>query len=178
MTNSLSASQWAWEFLRRNPKYRSDYSRLNTRGRQAIDQLFPLLQQTATDQEAAKWGLLAFEDPDIQARQALPFWAIGPTLEAEIVRTGDKPFLPMLRRAGTRANGLQLLGGAMVLTLERDNQSLQILLRDGRSFDETSNVILRLPVNLSLPAHIARGLNFCSLVADKQVKKIMARLAL
>jgi len=173
-SNLLSSSQWAWEFLRRNPKYRSDWSRLHKGKRLALDQPFALLRQEALDQKAAKWGLLAFEDPDIPSLRALPFWAIGPILEAEIINHGNDPLLPLLSKTGTRVSGLQLLGGALILTLEKNNQSLQLWLRDGRSFDETSNVALRLPVNVAFPIQIARCLNFWNLITSKQVKKITA----
>ncbi|NQU58497.1 MAG: hypothetical protein HQ513_14790 [Rhodospirillales bacterium] len=172
--NLLSTSQWAWEFLRRNPKYRSDWSQFHKGKRLALDQSFPLLRQKALDQEAAKWGLLAFEDPDTPSLRALPFWAIGPILEAEIIQHGDEALLPLLRKTGTRVSGLQLLGGALILTLEKNNQFLQLWLRDGRSFDETSNVVLRLPVNVAFPIQIARCLNFWNLITSKQAKKITA----
>ncbi len=76
--NSMSASLWAWEFLRRNPEYRSDWSRLPLSDRPDTDHPLTFIRQKAIDHEAAKWGLLAYENPNNSASQATPFWAIGP----------------------------------------------------------------------------------------------------
>lgn len=72
----LDAADWAWEFLRRNADYAADW-------RRSVPQHLPLL--TLTDgtrllrlprrfPHAEKWGLLAFADPALAARQAPVFW--------------------------------------------------------------------------------------------------------
>jgi hypothetical protein len=62
---SLPRTAWAWEFLRRNPNYGSDYA--------------SHLAGHPTDNEpdhlsALPWGLLRFENPMIDARAASVFW--------------------------------------------------------------------------------------------------------
>ena len=62
---ALPRTAWAWEFLRRNPKYGSDYA--------------SHLAGHPTDNEpdhlsALVWGLLRFENPMTDARSASVFW--------------------------------------------------------------------------------------------------------
>ena len=52
----LSRVGWAWEFLRRNTKYRQQYVERTT---------------SACPEE---WGLLYFENPDLDSRRAAVFW--------------------------------------------------------------------------------------------------------
>lgn len=53
----LSRHGWAWEFLRRSPVYRDGY-----------------LQYGAATANTADWGLLRYEDPTRDARDAAVFW--------------------------------------------------------------------------------------------------------
>ena len=53
----LSRRGWAWEFLRRNPEYRSDFQ----------------INRKDSDR-AGRWGLLHFSDPTICALRADTFW--------------------------------------------------------------------------------------------------------
>ena len=75
-TEALSHSQWAWEFLRRNPEYRETWRRwLGAR-----NELGTSVDATEAFQEFAKWGLNAPHDPAIQAgpdragRSNAPLW--------------------------------------------------------------------------------------------------------
>ncbi|WP_246668114.1 MULTISPECIES: DUF2285 domain-containing protein [Bradyrhizobium] len=72
----FDAADWAWEFLRRNADYAADW-------RSSVPRHLPCL--TLTDGTrllrlprrfplAEKWGLLAFSDPTLAARDALVFW--------------------------------------------------------------------------------------------------------
>ena len=54
----LSRVGWAWEFLRRNTKYRQQYVERTT---------------SACPEE---WGLLYFENPDLDSRRAAVFWRL------------------------------------------------------------------------------------------------------
>lgn len=53
----LSRRGWAWEFLRRSPGYRAAFQR-----------------QEASVADAAQWGLLKYEDPQRDAKDAVVFW--------------------------------------------------------------------------------------------------------
>ena len=58
----LSAEGWAWEFLRRNPSYRSHYLACRE------------VDDFAASRAAHRWGLLRFANPDEDARSAIVFW--------------------------------------------------------------------------------------------------------
>jgi hypothetical protein len=59
----LSPEGWAWEFLRRNTDYISDYAAFNG------------LDEKVAAKAALRWGLLKFVDPDVDARTAIVFWS-------------------------------------------------------------------------------------------------------
>lgn len=172
--NYMSASLWAWEFLRRNPAYRSDWSRFSSYRGTSTDHSISLYQQKVSDQEAMKWGLMAYEHPDAETDRASLFWTIETMLEAEVVQNVEAPFLPMLDKSGAGVSGLQLLDGGLVLKLEREGNSVQIRLRDGLSFNEFSGIELRLPLNQRLPVRLSRSLDFWNIAVGEQVKKIAA----
>lgn len=57
----LDGPSLAWEYLRRNPEYRADWT---LRNRENCD-------------TAGQWDLEVFEDPDLDARLARPVWRLG-----------------------------------------------------------------------------------------------------
>ena len=76
---ALGMSDWAWEFLRRNPAYRSDW-------RSSIPRHLPvvtlrdgtrLLRLRRRYPRAERWGLFAFTDPARSAPAAPVFWLPG-----------------------------------------------------------------------------------------------------
>ncbi len=79
----LSAEGWAWEFLRRNLSYRSDYIAL---GHQ---------ERPEASAAALRWGLLQLADPDLDARNAIVFW-----------NPAQNPSVLPLVTAGEAVNGL------------------------------------------------------------------------
>jgi hypothetical protein len=73
---SFDPSDWAWEFLRRNPDYRADW-------RASVPRRLPqvtlkdgtrLLRLRRRYPRAERWGLYAFADPSVPARRAPAFW--------------------------------------------------------------------------------------------------------
>ncbi|MGH6707974.1 MAG: DNA -binding domain-containing protein [Bradyrhizobium sp.] len=84
-------SDWAWEFLRRNPDYATDW-------RCSVPRRIPhitlsdgtkLLRLRRRFPRAERWGLYAFADPLIAARQAPVFWH-GAALK-QVVRVRRAP---------------------------------------------------------------------------------------
>lgn len=63
--NDLPRLGWAWEFVRRNPKYRADYASCDGASGIKVAPGYP---------EKALWPLLRFEDPHRDARQAEVLW--------------------------------------------------------------------------------------------------------
>jgi len=75
-TEIYDPSDWAWEFLRRNPAYRTDW-------RAAVPRRLPhvtlndgtqMLRLRRRYPRAEQWGLYAFADPLKAAREAPVFW--------------------------------------------------------------------------------------------------------
>lgn len=62
-TRELTRDGWAWEFLRRNPAYRTSWHHLRGARR-----------RPDADAQAAEFGLLVFEDPTRAATHAPIFW--------------------------------------------------------------------------------------------------------
>ncbi|MEX0343339.1 MAG: DUF6499 domain-containing protein [Rhizobiaceae bacterium] len=76
-TESLTDSDWAWEFLRRNPDYRADYyeSRVRTTKTVSHPSGVRIHRARGYHHNAKKWGLAVFADPDLNALQTDIFWS-------------------------------------------------------------------------------------------------------
>lgn len=85
-TLPLDMSDWAWEFLRRNPAYRNDW-------RAAVPRRLPIVSLCDGTQllrlrrrypRAERWGLFAFTDPASAAPAAPVFWL--PAIHGRLIR--------------------------------------------------------------------------------------------
>jgi hypothetical protein len=85
---SYDGSDWAWEFLRRNPDYGADW-------RSSVPRHVPhitlkdgtrLLRLRRRFPRAERWGLYAFADPSVAARQAPVFWHMAALKQVVRVR--------------------------------------------------------------------------------------------
>lgn len=174
MKNNLKCRDTAWRFLRKNPNYRTDWkSILPFANRPKIQATIPLYAQSHSDVSAQKWGLFAYEDPNDFGDLISPFWSEAPTLEAEIAPGGTPALLPMLRKAEARVMGLLLLDGDLILKVERDNDAVQVRIKNGHTFNETCGLILNLPLNLGLPAQLSHAQNLWGIASGKRVKKVI-----
>jgi hypothetical protein len=75
-TDSLTDTDWAWEFLRRNPEYRSDYCKSRARTTKPVSHPSGtrICRARGRQNKAAKWGLAVLADPDLSAVQTDVFW--------------------------------------------------------------------------------------------------------
>lgn len=130
-----------WHALRSNPDYKANW-RANAGPPSGVASAgFALRAQTEGDLEAARWGLLAWEDPRERSKFK-PFWMDGKMLEAEVVEPGESvdpvnpvdPVGMMVRATGMSVSGL-LLGGALVLKVKRGRRMEQIRVLEGERFD-------------------------------------------
>ena len=62
-----------WHSLRTNPAYRAEWREYGAAASFVESLGFPLPTQSEADLEAARWGLLAWEDPRTRSRVS-PFW--------------------------------------------------------------------------------------------------------
>ena len=73
----LTKSEWAWEFLRRNPDYKRSFivsrSRLTQITR--LNNGTPVMRPRGCQAGASDWGLACFSDPGLSAVQKPIFWS-------------------------------------------------------------------------------------------------------
>ena len=84
-------SDWAWEFMRRNPDYRADWRGSVPRHLPHItlDDGTQLLRLRRRFPRAERWGLYAFADPSFPARRVPAFW--HPDALKRVVRVRAEP---------------------------------------------------------------------------------------
>lgn len=173
MPKAKKASSTAWEFLRKNPDYISDWHHFGTMPAIKDDtRPFNIYEQHPSDQSADKWGLFTFQDPVASPERSTPFWSIAPTLEAEVVHASQVSLLPMLRETGAKITGLLLLNGDIILKVEHGASTVLVRIKDAKAFDETSGLILRLPLDLRLPVRLTRSKDLWKIAAGERFKKV------
>lgn len=77
------------------------------------------------------------EYPNVGVGCASPFWAIGPTLDAEIAEDNGFFLLPSLRQSGARVSELRLYGGGLVLIVKKDGTTMQLWITSVNDFRNT-----------------------------------------
>jgi hypothetical protein len=126
---------WAWEYLRRNPNYRTD---------------FHCAMTTRQSRSPTGWGLLAWEDPRQDARFAEPEWdsrtggevLLAPAPAGEVAPPfdfwaipgrksvrDDRDYLKVTARGGSEVLGRVQLAGTL-----RQGDPMAISLTAGRGF--------------------------------------------
>ncbi len=160
----------AWLFLRRVADYRAAW--LAHAGQAAPDadlasgpegQAFPIRAQTRADLEAARFDLLAWQDPRGEGGPASPFWIQDGMPEAT-VSLDTAPLAGVVAAGGGSLEGLRLLDGGLVLKIEHGGRAVQILLRDAGPFPEGAGIELRYPFGLRMPHSMRRLLDFWQVV--------------
>ena len=123
-----------------NPDYVADW-RANAGPVHLEPPPYVFRRQTQADLKAARWNLMAWEDPR-HPQWAIPFWLDMPTVEARVAKAGPRgkhSWRKLLRGAGARFCGLRLLDGALVLQVSRGRQAAQIRVIDGAGFDPAAS---------------------------------------
>jgi len=121
----LPNAAWAWEFLRRNPEYRTAFSAASDMP--VPEQLISggtLYQLSRTFPEAENWGLLMFADPNQSAIEADVFWhpdLLAGALRVKLTQADELPNDPhdtiILSALQTRRVILQTVQGARHILL-------------------------------------------------------------
>lgn len=136
-----------WHALKTNPDYRAEWQARGGAPQVVEAAGFALRDQTETDLEAARWGLMAWEDPRERSRFK-PFWIDERMIAAAVVEPGDTaaPVGMLVRATGMGVSGLRLLDGALVFKVKRGRRMEQIRVLEGDSFDpERSGLELQIP---------------------------------
>lgn len=119
---------WAWEFLRRNPRYRFDVTRCGAKPTIRCCGIEVIKLSASDGAEAARpWGLLYLVQPEIDCRHASIFWR--PDLCASVlpVAVGKDAMLP-----GARAVDPARLSCRTTLVMDRGRQHLLFADEAGR----------------------------------------------
>ena len=130
----------AWQILRRLPAYR--YACRRRRPRPGLPERapFPIRLQTAADLAAARFGLLAWEDPYAELGPVSPFWAVVPMVPAAAGPRAT-PLAGDAMAPGLSVAGLRLTDGSLVLKLERDGAAAQFRFEPGAGFGPADGVL-------------------------------------
>jgi hypothetical protein len=122
-----------WHALRSNLDYKADGRAQGGAPSVVGSAGFALRAQTEADLEAARWGLLAWEDPG-ERSGFKPFWIDEKMLIAVVLEPGD-PVGMSARATGMGVSGLRLPDGALVLKVKGGRRVEQIRILEGDSFD-------------------------------------------
>lgn len=128
-----------WHALRSNPDYKADWRAHGGAPPVVHSEGFALRVQTEADVEAARWGLLAWEDPKERSKFK-PFWIDEEMLEATVEEPGE-PVGVIARATEQNIPGLHLLNGVLVLKVQRGRRVEQIRILEGDSFDMERSVL-------------------------------------
>ena len=109
-----------WDSLRSNPDYRADWYEHGAAASFVESSGLPLRTQSEADLKAARWGLLAWEDPRTRSRFS-PFWVDGKMVQALAVkpRESASAMAVLARETGISFTGLRLRDGSLVLKAKR-----------------------------------------------------------
>ena len=118
LTDRNTGGGRAWQFLCCNAGYRTAWRRRHAQPGLPKQAPFQVRLQTAADLAAARWGLLAWADPDEEDGPISPFWLEAPILQIAISPDGT-PLVPGMTALGAPLSGLRLVNGDLVLKIER-----------------------------------------------------------
>ena len=156
-----------WHALRSNPDYKADWRARGGAPPVMESTGFALRAQTEADLEAARWGLLAWEDPRERSRFK-PFWIDEKMLMAAVVEPGD-PVGMLARATGMSVLGLRLLDGVLVLKVKKWRRVEQIRVLEGESFDlERTALELQVPFDGYPSAVLPRLWNLAAIMKARK----------
>ena len=131
------APERAWRLLADNPDYVSDW-RASAGPPLREGPPYAFRRQTEADLGAARWGLLAWEDPRHPQWGEL-FRADVAMAEARVAEAGAHPWRRLILESGATYSGLRLLDGALVLKVRRGRETGQVRVADGAAFDPATS---------------------------------------
>ena len=151
----------AWAVLRRTADYREAWAtHAAGSGASAAPEPgpFPIRVQAEADLGAARFEMLAWEDPFAADGPLTPFWCQSGMPEA--VPDLSAPPLAELAAEGGSVEGLRLLGGGLVLKVERAGAAVQVRLPDAGRFPDGAGLSVMHRFGLRMPHSMRRMLDF------------------
>lgn len=153
----------AWLFLRKVEEYEAEW-REHGPSAGASARLepgpFPIRVQTEIDLAAARFDLLAWENPWRDDGPVSPFWVQSGMLKG-LLDPDAKPVMAMVAEGGS-VEGLRLLCGDLVLKVEYRGAVVQVRVRGVGRFPDDGAVSVNLPFGLRVPHSARRILDFWS----------------
>ena len=121
--------------------------------------LFAIRTQTAADLEAARFDLLAWEDPWAEDGPASAFWVQSGMVEA-VLEPDAEPLVSVVAAGGGTVEGLRLADGGLVLKIECAGAAVQIRVRGSAPFPGDGGIEVRHSFGLRMPQTVGRMLDF------------------
>ena len=121
---------------------------------------FPIRIQTPVDLEAARFELLAWQDPDDEGSRS-PFWDQDGMVEA-VLEPEAEPLVSLAAAGGGSVEGLRLADGGLVLKVEYAGAVVQVRLRGSGPFPEDGGIEIRHGFERRIPKTVRRMLDFWS----------------
>ena len=118
---------------------------------------FPIRVQTAEDLEAARFDLLAWEDPCREDGPASPFWVQSGMVQGLLERDGEP--LTAMAADGASVEGLRLLCGDLVVKVEYRGAVVQVVVRGVDRFPEDGAIRVEHSFGLRMPLSARRILD-------------------
>ena len=139
--------------LRSNPDYRAGWKAHVSTAPALEPAPFPLRVQSEADLMAARWGLLAWEDPRVRNRTT-PFRSDVPMLMAKAVEPEGPDcaaLRDLVRESAAAFTGLRLRDGTVVLKAERWRRAEQVRVTNSEDFDPAGSGLVSLVTLEAMP---------------------------
>ena len=150
----------AWRMLRVLREYKEAWERHAAAGPPRVLEPGPfrIRVQTEADLEAARFELLAWEDPHDADGLAAPFWRQDGMPEG-FVHPGA-PLPAELAAEGALIEGLRLLCGDLVVRIEWRDAAVQIRILDAARFPDDCGIAVTHGFGLRMPHPVRRMVDF------------------
>ena len=132
----------AWRILRLVGDYGEAWARHGAGRPPAIEPgAFRIRLQSEADLEAARFDMLAWEDPHDVEGPVAPYW------RQDGIPVGfldpEAPPLAVAAGAGSRVEGLRLLDGDLVIRIERGGAAVQVRVRGAAPFPDDGGIAVK-----------------------------------
>ena len=168
----------AWAVLRRTAECRDAWERHRADAGASVAPEpgpFPIRVQTEVDLEAARFEMLAWEDPFAAEGPATPFWRQDGMAEA-VVDPRAPPLAGMAAEGGS-VEGLRLLAGGLVVKVECRGAAVQVLVGDGGPFPDGAGLRVMHDFGLRMPHPVGRLVEFWNVAGRAAPHEGQARVA-
>ena len=152
----------AWLYLRCVEDYRTAWGAQTALP--ALEPLFepgpfPIRIQTPANLDAARFELLAWQDPHDAAGFPSPFWVLEGMVEA-MLEPEAEPLVELVAAGGGAVEGLRLAGGGLVLKIACAGVVVQVRLQGCEPFPDDGGIDIRYRFGLRMPTSVRRMIDF------------------